>query len=187
MNSESVDLATDPPFNKGRDSMPSSFRTGSWERDVLGWTRSRTTIPGSSRALAFRRHGSVPWPSGCLPCAVYKPTGSIYLHLRPLTEGRHGCTGGKTRNRLVLPGGASKLASPESTTSKDERRAPSTPLKSTYGETGGGQGGAVKYYRDNKGTYSIVNARDWWECCLLHTGSVRIRHRTPSRTLRAHD
>ena len=39
----------------------------------------------------------------------------------------------------------------------------------SYGQTGGGQGGAVQYYEDSKGTYSIVNARDWWEISMLST------------------
>ena len=44
------------------------------------------------------------------------------------------------------------------------------PMKvKSYGQTGGGQGGKVKYLRDQKGTYSIVNARDWWEISMLST------------------
>ena len=58
MNSETVDLiATDPPFNKGRDfhATPDSLAAGarfqdrwSWEKmtcTTTGWTRSRTTSP----------------------------------------------------------------------------------------------------------------------------------------------
>ena len=39
----------------------------------------------------------------------------------------------------------------------------------SYGQSGGGQGGKVKYYKDSKGTYSVVNARDWWEISMLST------------------
>ena len=44
------------------------------------------------------------------------------------------------------------------------------PLKvKSYGQTGGGQGGKVQYYKDALGTYSIVNARDWWDLSMLST------------------
>lgn len=44
------------------------------------------------------------------------------------------------------------------------------PLKvKSYGQSGGGQGGKVKYLRDAKGTYSVVNARDWWRISMLST------------------
>ena len=39
----------------------------------------------------------------------------------------------------------------------------------SYGQPGGGQGGAVKYYKDKNGTYSIVTARDWWDISMLST------------------
>ena len=39
----------------------------------------------------------------------------------------------------------------------------------SYGQSGGGQGGAVKYYKDEFGTYSIVSERDWWEISMLST------------------
>ena len=85
MNSESVDLiATDPPFNKGRDfhATPDSLAAGakfqdrwSWERDVhQEWVDRSQTIPRASW-----RPSSVPatliptawapscasWPSDC--------------------------------------------------------------------------------------------------------------------------
>lgn len=39
----------------------------------------------------------------------------------------------------------------------------------SYGQSGGGQGGKVKYYKDNLGTYSIVSARNWWDLSMLST------------------
>ena len=39
----------------------------------------------------------------------------------------------------------------------------------SYGQSGGGQGGAVQYFKDKNGTYSIVSARDWWEISMLST------------------
>ena len=39
----------------------------------------------------------------------------------------------------------------------------------SYGETGGGQGGKVVYYKDEKGTYSIVGMKDWWNISMLST------------------
>ncbi|MBC6429131.1 MAG: hypothetical protein GDA55_07910 [Cellvibrionales bacterium] len=44
------------------------------------------------------------------------------------------------------------------------------PIKiKSYGQSGGGQGGKVKYHKDSQGTYSIVSARDWWEISMLST------------------
>jgi len=39
----------------------------------------------------------------------------------------------------------------------------------SYGVPGGGQGGKVVYYKDKKGTYSIVSALDWWNISMLST------------------
>ena len=39
----------------------------------------------------------------------------------------------------------------------------------SYGQTGGGQGGKVKYYKDEMGSYSIVGIKDWWQISMLST------------------
>ena len=39
----------------------------------------------------------------------------------------------------------------------------------SYGQPGGGQGGKVEYFKDEKGTYSIVGIKDWWEISMLST------------------
>ena len=39
----------------------------------------------------------------------------------------------------------------------------------SYGSTGGGQGGKVEYFKDKKGTYSIVGVKDWWIISMLST------------------
>jgi DNA modification methylase len=39
----------------------------------------------------------------------------------------------------------------------------------SYGQSGGGQGGKVEYFKDEKGTYSIVGMKDWWEISILST------------------
>lgn len=45
-----------------------------------------------------------------------------------------------------------------------------TPQKEkSYGQSGGGQGGKVKYQKDKLGIYSIVTARDWWQLSMLST------------------
>ena len=104
MNSESVDLiATDPPFNKGRDfhATPDSLAGGakfqdrwSWERDVHeDWTDQITDdYPRLMEAIESARYAHSDG-MGAYMCfmavrllamrRVLKPTGSIYLHCDP--------------------------------------------------------------------------------------------------------
>jgi len=104
MNSESVDLiATDPPFNKGRDfhATPDSLAAGakfqdrwSWERDVHEeWTDQITDdYPRLMEAIESARHAHSDG-MGAYMCfmavrllamrRILKPTGSIYLHCDP--------------------------------------------------------------------------------------------------------
>ena len=104
MNSESVDLlATDPPFNKGRDfhATPDSLAAGakfqdrwSWERDVhQEWTDQITDDhPRLMEAIESARYAHSDG-MGAYMCfmavrllemrRVLKPTGSIYLHCDP--------------------------------------------------------------------------------------------------------
>ena len=205
MNSESVDLiATDPPFNKGRDfhATPDSLAAGakfqdrwSWERDVHEeWTDQITDDhPRLMEAIESARYAHSDG-MGAFMCfmavrllamrRMLKPTGSIYLHCDPtashyLKAVMDAIFGWRNfRNEIVWcykSGGASKRRFARKHDiiflyAKDDQRAPFTVLKvKSYGESGGGQGGAVKYYRDKIGTYSIVNARDWWEVSMLST------------------
>ena len=104
MNSESVDLiATDPPFNKGRDfhATPDSLARGakfqdrwSWERDVHEeWADQITDdYPRLMEAIESARYAHSDG-MGAFMCfmavrllemrRVLKPTGSIYLHCDP--------------------------------------------------------------------------------------------------------
>ena len=104
MNSESVDLiATDPPFNKGRDfhATPDSLAAGakfqdrwSWERDVHeDWVDQITDdYPRLMEAIESARYAHSDG-MGAYMCfmavrlpamrRVLKPTGSIYLHCDP--------------------------------------------------------------------------------------------------------
>ena len=104
MNSESVDLiATDPPFNKGRDfhATPDSLAAGakfqdrwSWERDVhQDWADQITDdYPRLMEAIESARYAHSDG-MGAFMCfmavrllemrRVLKPTGSIYLHCDP--------------------------------------------------------------------------------------------------------
>ena len=104
MNSESVDLiATDPPFNKGRDfhATPDSLAAGakfqdrwSWERDVHEeWSdQIRDDYPRLMEAIESARYAHSDG-MGAFMCfmavrllemrRVLKPTGSIYLHCDP--------------------------------------------------------------------------------------------------------
>ena len=104
MNSESVDLiATDPPFNKGRDfhATPDSLAAGakfqdrwSWERDVhQDWVDLITDDhPRLMEAIESARYAHSDG-MGAFMCfmavrllamrRILKPTGSIYLHCDP--------------------------------------------------------------------------------------------------------
>ncbi len=104
MNSETVDLiATDPPFNKGRDfhATPDSLAAGakfqdrwSWERDVhQAWVDQITDdYPGVMNVINGSR-SSYGDDMGAFLCfmavrllemhRILKPTGSIYLHCDP--------------------------------------------------------------------------------------------------------
>ena len=104
MNSESVDLiATDPPFNKGRDfhATPDSLAAGakfqdrwSWERDVHeDWVDQITDdYPRLMEAIESARYAHSDG-MGAYMCfmavrllamrRVLKPTGTIYLHCDP--------------------------------------------------------------------------------------------------------
>ena len=104
MNSESVDLiATDPPFNKGRDfhATPDSLAAGakfqdrwSWERDVhQEWVDQITDdSPRLMEAIECARYAHSDG-MGAFMCfmavrllemhRILKPTGSIYLHCDP--------------------------------------------------------------------------------------------------------
>lgn len=104
MNSESVDLiATDPPFNKGRDfhATPDSLASGakfqdrwSWEKDVHEeWTdQIKDDHPRLMEAIESARYAHSDG-MGAFMCfmavrllamhRVLKPTGSIYLHCDP--------------------------------------------------------------------------------------------------------
>ncbi len=114
---------------------------------------------------------------------VLKPTGSIYLHCDPIASHylkllMDSLFGRKNfRNEIVWcykSGGASKRYFARKHDiillyAKNERDAKFYPQKvKSYGATGGGHG-VVKYYRDKIGTYSIVNARDWWDISMLAT------------------
>ena len=104
MNSESVDLiATDPPFNKGRDfhATHDSFASGakfrdrwSWERDVdREWVDEITDNYPHVMNMIQGSRSSYGDDMGAFLCfiavrllamrRVLKPTGSIYLHCDP--------------------------------------------------------------------------------------------------------
>ena len=104
MNSETVDLiATDPPFNKGRDfhATPDSLSRGarfqdrwSWERDVHeAWTDAvKDDYPAVWSVIDFAR-ATCGDDMGAFLCfmgvrimemrRILKPTGSLYLHCDP--------------------------------------------------------------------------------------------------------
>ena len=104
MNSETVDLiATDPPFNKGRDfhATPDSLATGakfqdrwSWERDVHeDWLDLITDDHPDLMAVIQNSRKTYGDDMGAFLCfmavrlvsmrRLLKPTGSLYLHCDP--------------------------------------------------------------------------------------------------------
>ena len=109
INSESIDLvATDPPFNKGKDfhATPDSLAAGasfhdrwSWERDIEGewedaikddWPAVQQVIESANAAWG-RDMGAFLCYMGVRLLEIHrvlKPTGSLYLHCVP-TASRH--------------------------------------------------------------------------------------------------
>jgi len=114
---------------------------------------------------------------------VLKDTGSLYLHcdwhanahlrimLDELFDHRN------FRNEIVWcykSGGASKyhFAKKHDTIfryTKSDNFTFNYEKEKSYGKTGGGQGGKVKYYRDEFGTYSFAGIKDWWVISMLAT------------------
>ncbi len=138
----------------------------------------RKTQPGLLAYLSYMTERLLPMRS------ILKPTGSIYLHCDPtashyikvMMDGIFGH--GNFRNEIIWcykSGGASKrwFAKKHDTIlfyARNHRYCKFNQLKiKSYGQSGGGHGGAIKYYKDQKGTYSIVTARDWWEISMLAT------------------
>lgn len=116
---------------------------------------------------------------------VLKPSGSFYLHCDPtsshylklILDAIFCSTGGDFRNEIVWcykSGGASKTDFSKKHDvifrySKGKVFTFNYETEKSYGQTGGGQGGKVKYYRDEIGTYSIVGIKDWWTISMLST------------------
>ena len=115
---------------------------------------------------------------------ILKSTGSIYLHIdhtahayaKAMMDAIFGR--GNFRNEIVWcykSGGVSKRNFAKKHDiilfyAKKEKASKFNVLQvKSYGQAGGGQGGAVQYYRDKNGIYSIVSARDWWEISMLST------------------
>ena len=115
---------------------------------------------------------------------LLKPTGSIYLHCDPYASHYLKLVmdtifgDANYKHEIVWcykSGGASNRQFAKKHDillfyAKNHRMCQFNVVKvKSYGQSGGGQGGAVKYYRDKQGTYSIVNDRDWWEISMLST------------------
>ena len=115
---------------------------------------------------------------------LLKETGSIYLHCDPtmshhlklLLDAIFGIA--NFRNEVIWcykSGGASKRQFSRKHDivffySKNPDQCNFNVIKvKSYGQSGGGQYGAVKYHKDKDGIYSIVSARDWWEISMLST------------------
>jgi len=115
-----------------------------------------------------------------------KPTGAFYLHCDPTASHylKLVCDsifcrkkGGDFLNEIVWcykSGGASKKYFSRKHDilflySKSNAWTFNFEKEKSYGQKGGGQGGKVKYYDDEKGSYSIVGIKDWWEISMLST------------------
>ena len=205
MNSGTVHLiATDPPFNKGRDfhATPDSLASGakfqdrwSWADDVEGewvdqiqddWPAVWEVIDAARAAWGDDMAAFLCFMGVRLieMRRVLRDDGSLYLHCDPTAShylkalldavfGRR-----NFRNEIVWcykSGGVSKRYFAKKHDAilfyaKDEKLSKFNVLKvKSYGQAGGGQGGAVKYYKDKNGIYSIVTARDWWDISMLST------------------
>ena len=205
MNSKTVDLiATDPPFNKGKDfhATPDSVAKGasfqdrwSWDKDVHeSWVDKITDdFPDVMNVINGSRN-SYGDDMGAFLCfmgvrmlemhRILKTTGSMYLHCDPtashyLKELMDAIFGYKNfLNEIVWcykSGGVSKKWFAKKhdiilfyAKNRDKHTFNVQKIKS-YGQTGGGQFGKVVYYKDEKGSYSIVSALDWWNISMLAT------------------
>ena len=201
LNSESVDLiATDPPFNKGRDfhATPDSLAAGakfqdrwSWERDVHEeWTDQITDDhPRLMEAIESARYAHSDG-MGAFMCfmavrllamhRVLKPTGSIYLHCDPtashyLKAVMDAIFGWRMFLNEVLwlykTGGTSKrwfgrkhdniLLYAKSRQYQFNPLREKSYLSHKYGFSN------VKILQDDKGFYTLVGMRDYWDIPAL--------------------
>jgi hypothetical protein len=53
--------------------------------------------------------------------------------------------------------------------SKSDNYIFSQEKEKSYGQSGGGQGGKVEYFKDERGTFSWAKIKDWWEMSMLST------------------
>jgi len=114
---------------------------------------------------------------------VLKPTGSIYLHCDPTASHYLKLVMDAIfevknfRNEIVWcykSGGASKYNFAKKHDiifryTKTNKCIFNYEKEKSYGQTGGGQGGKVKYYKDEIGTYSYAGIKDWWTISMLST------------------
>jgi site-specific DNA-methyltransferase (adenine-specific) len=116
---------------------------------------------------------------------VLKPSGTFYLHCDPTSshylklvlDAVFCPSGGDFRNEIAWcykSGGASRQDFAKKHDiifrySKGKTFTFNYETEKSYGQTGGGQGGKVRYYRDEVGTYSIVGIKDWWTISMLST------------------
>jgi len=114
---------------------------------------------------------------------VLKPTGSIYLHCDPTASHYLKLVMDAIfevknfRNEIVWcykSGGASKYNFAKKHDiifryTKTNKYIFNYEKEKSYGQTGGGQGGKVKYYKDEIGTYSYAGIKDWWTISMLST------------------
>ena len=167
----------------------------SWDKDVHpewvdsikdDWPRAHAVIESTRVAYGWDMAAFLAWLAvRLMECRrVLKPTGCLYLHIdhtahayvKALMDGIFGKDNFK--NEIVWcykSGGVSKKQFAKKHDiilfyARDNRHSRFNVLKTkSYGQTGGGQGGAVQYHKDEFGTYSIVSERDWWELSMLST------------------
>lgn len=234
MNSESVDLiATDPPFNKGRDfhATPDSLAAGakfqdrwSWEKDVHEeWIdQIKDDHPRLMEAVESARYAHSD-SMGAFICfmavrllemkRVLKETGSIYLHCDPtashyLKAVMDAILGWRNfRNQIVWcyrTGGASKRAFGRKHDiilwySRSNTYPFNVQKERSYltGQMGHKKSDAIlsdehgkyqeiifskteiKLYKDERGYYTMVNCRDYWNIDAVgRTSQERIGYPT---------
>ena len=154
MDAGSIDLiATDPPFNTGKDWGQFNDK---WAGGLKGYLKFM-----EPRLVEMRR--------------LLKDTGSFYLHcdtnashyLKVMLDGIFGMN--NFRNEIVWcykSGGSgrcrfSKKHDTIYNYSKTDKPLFNQTKQKSYVLRGGNKN--VTYYEDNKGVYTIVNRRDWWD------------------------
>lgn len=161
-----------------------NLQSGKYTEQTVELIRGLRKVLGDGSLLAYLVHMTLRIQE---IHRVLKSTGTFYLHCDPTAShylklvldsvfcsaGR----GGEFRNEIIWAyksGGASKkdFAKKHDVIFRYCKSNVFTfnyEKEKSYGQTGGGQGGKVQYFKDEIGSYSMVGIKDWWTISMLST------------------